>query len=125
MKIKVSWGSVLRTLREKYNLTQAEIAEILHISRPDYVNIEGGRHQPSAEMIAILTDIYETDLYRYAINSLPDDLVAEQTRFKAYMYSIPRNVEDEEQIPRSNTYYGQKNEDILKHLDNNDKSDKT
>ena len=125
MKIKVSWGSVLRTLREKYDLTQAEIAELLHISRPDYANIEGGRQQPTAEMIAILTDIYETDLYRFAINSLPDELIAEQTRFKANIYSVPRNDEDEGLLPKPNSYYGQKYEDILKHLDKNDKNDKT
>lgn len=115
MKIKVSWGNVLRTLRLDHNLTQAEIADLLHISRPDYTNIELGRQQPTAEMIAILTDIYDTELYRYALNSLPDELVAEQNEFKANMTSLPRDNESEG-TSKPNSYFDKKNDDILKHL---------
>jgi hypothetical protein len=67
-------------------------------------------------MIAILTDIYDTDIYRYALNSLPEELVAEQNTFKASMDPIPKSAASDLLSGGSDTYYGKENEDILKHL---------
>lgn len=82
MSIKIFWGNILRELRKSKNLTQNEIAGLLHISRQAYSSMECGRTQPSAEEIAILSEIYDRDLYTHVINTLPEDMVAEQIEFK-------------------------------------------
>ena len=120
MSIKIYWGKILRELRTKHNLTQSDIAKLLHISRPAYSNIELGKAKPTAEMIAILTEIYDTELNRYVINSLPREIVAEQHEFKANMgiALTDGNRSRKSGTKASNeTYYGKSNEDILDHLD--------
>ena len=51
-EITIFWGTLLRQLREKHKLNQADIAGILHISRASYSNIETGRKKPSTERTA-------------------------------------------------------------------------
>ena len=124
MTFKVYWGGILRELRTKHNLTQEDVANLLHVSRSVYSNIELGNIRPTAEMIAILTEVYDTELYRYVINSLPADIVAEQTRFKANLGhndtgSKPKSYSNMK--GSSGTYYGKANEDILEHLDEKNK----
>ena len=46
-EITIFWGTLLRQLREKHKLNQADIAGILHMSRASYSNIETGRKKPS------------------------------------------------------------------------------
>lgn len=82
-EITIFWGTLLRQLREKHKLNQADIAGILHMSRASYSNIETGRKKPSAETLAILSNIYNVDLFQYALNNMPEQFVREQTEFKA------------------------------------------
>lgn len=81
--ITIFWGTLLRQLREKHKFKQAEIASILHIDRASYSNIETGRKRPSAETLAILSNIYDIDLFQYALNNMPETFVREQSEFKA------------------------------------------
>ena len=55
-------SSYLKILREKNNLTQAEIAEKLHIQRQAYSHYETGRNKPSVEQIYIISKIYNEDI---------------------------------------------------------------
>lgn len=52
----------LKYLRNKYSLTQTNIAEQLSISQSTYANWEAGRKTPDIEKIAQLADIYETSI---------------------------------------------------------------
>jgi transcriptional regulator with XRE-family HTH domain len=83
----IFWGERLRSARAAKKLTQKEVAGILHISRQTYSSYETGRLQPTPEVLAVLSNIYETDLFEYAIQCMPLDYVAEQMEFKYSMKS--------------------------------------
>ena len=85
MAIRLYWGNLLRDLRIENNLTQSEVAEVLHISRQAYSNLETGRVQPTIELMAILCELYDYDIYNYVLQNMPDDMVAEQYRFKTQL----------------------------------------
>ncbi|SNU08664.1 Helix-turn-helix domain-containing protein [Lachnospiraceae bacterium] len=89
-KQRIFWGNILRKLRYDHELTQNEIAEILHMTRQNYSNIECGKRQPSAETIAILSDLYEVDLYNYIINLMPNNYVAELDNYKVYVKNVKK-----------------------------------
>ena len=114
MNLKIYWGNILRVLRKSHNLTQQDLANQLHLSRQGYSNLECGRVQPSAEDIAILSDLYDVDLYRYAINQMPDDLVAEHNEFKATLE--PAKREPRKNYKRTTKMYGATDIDILRML---------
>jgi len=59
-----------------------EVANILHVSRQDYSNLETGRTHPSPEEIEILSNIYDVDLIRYASDCMPLEYLEEQKAFK-------------------------------------------
>ena len=80
------WGDILRKARLSRNLTQKEIADVLHISRQTYSSFETGRSHPTPELIAILSNIYDINLFDLVLKYMPDEYVAEQHEFK---YSIP------------------------------------
>ena len=52
----------LKYLRDKYDITQVNLAEQLNISQSTYANWEAGRKMPDIEKIAQLADIYETSV---------------------------------------------------------------
>ncbi|MBO4591718.1 MAG: helix-turn-helix transcriptional regulator [Eubacterium sp.] len=87
MTIKIFWGSLLRDLRLQKHLTQDEVSEVLHIKRQAYSYMECGKLHPTAEQLAILSNVYDTDLYRYALKCMPLDYVAEQSEFRTYINS--------------------------------------
>ena len=85
MSIKIFWGDLLRKIRIKNGLTQEEVAKLLRMSRQNYGYLENGRNRPTAEQLAILSNVYDLDLYRYALKSMPIDYVAEQIEFKSHI----------------------------------------
>jgi len=87
MSIKIYWGNLLRTLRTEKHLTQDEIAHLLHVKRQDYSYMECGKVHPKPEHLAILSNVYDLDLYRYALKCMPADYVEEQREFKTYINS--------------------------------------
>ena len=87
-RVLISWGEMLREIRKANHLKQSEIASILHVSRQDYGHIERGIVRPSPEMISILSNLYDKDLFLYALDRMPENLVNEQKDFKTYLNSI-------------------------------------
>ena len=85
MKTKVYIGNLLRTLRKSNLLTQEEVASLLHISRQAYNRLECGYAQPTIEALAILSDIYDYDLFLFILKNMPKEMVAEQKEFKLNM----------------------------------------
>ncbi len=83
------WGEILKQARKMRNLTQKEVADILHISRQSYSSYETGRTRPTPELIAILSNIYDLNLFDHAIKYMPADYLAEQHEFKASIPSSP------------------------------------
>ncbi len=88
---KIYWGDVLRELRRNNQLTQSEVAEVIHITRQAYSNIECGKSHPTPESLAILSDLYNVDLYDYVLKSMPTEYVAEQNSFKIMMKANRKN----------------------------------
>jgi Predicted transcriptional regulators len=95
-QIQIFWGQILLKLRKQHKLKQEDLAKVLHISRQDYSHIETGKVRPTPEMISILSKLYEKDLFTYALDSMPVELVNEQYEFKVFMNSgIKRHTENE------------------------------
>lgn len=94
MEQRLYWGDILRNARIKRNLTQKEVASILRVTRQTYSSYETGRTRPKPETIAILSNIYDIDLYDQVIKNLPADYVAEQHEFKASIPSSPERSAD-------------------------------
>jgi len=46
----------LKVVRQARGLTQQQMAELLGVSRPSVTQLEGGRHQPSNEILEIIVD---------------------------------------------------------------------
>ncbi len=105
MTIKIYWGEIMRELRLEYNLTQQEVAGVLHISRQTYSGLECGRTQPTVEILAILSNIYDIDIYSYAVNRMPDDMVAEQKDFKSTMPSSNKNKDKDKKRKKTSKYF--------------------
>ncbi len=90
MDTLIFWGEILRKARIRRHLTQKEVADILHITRQSYSSYETGRIQPTPELIAILSNIYDLNLFDHVLKYLPADYLAEQHEFKS---SIPTSPE--------------------------------
>lgn len=50
----------LRDLREDHDKTQTEIAELLHITQPQYYRYESGQRDIPTELLIKLADYYHT-----------------------------------------------------------------
>ncbi len=98
MTYKLFWGNILRNLRNKYHLRQYEIADILKIPRQAYSNIECGHTHPTPEQLAILSDLYDVDLNRYILNSLPEEFLKEHHEFKAHMHPVSEVISEDDLI---------------------------
>ncbi|MFI3326662.1 MAG: helix-turn-helix transcriptional regulator [Clostridia bacterium] len=55
---EVNLSTQLRRLREHRNLTQAQVAEYLNISRPTYTYYEIGRTEPRLQTLVMLSKLY-------------------------------------------------------------------
>ena len=83
------WGDILKQARKKRNLTQKEVADVLHITRQSYSSYETGRTRPTPELIAVLSNIYDLNLLDNALKNMPADYLAEQHEFKTSIPSSP------------------------------------
>ena len=52
----------LRDLREDNNLTQTQVAEILHIKQTTYSGYESGAHRFPIDALIALADFYNTSI---------------------------------------------------------------
>lgn len=55
-------GQRLKKLREEKNLTQAQVAKILGVSRTTYTQYETGKSEPDLATVSKLAEIYETSV---------------------------------------------------------------
>ncbi len=125
--MKIYWANILKRLRKEYGLTQGEIAEVLHTSRQTYNAIEKGRLNASIEDIIILSNIYDIDIYSYAIRCMPEHMLAEQQEFKLRLskrkYSAPKENDKEnidivsDRVTEYGNTYGYSNAKSDKELD--------
>ena len=92
----IYWGNILRSLRKKKDLTQKEVAAILHTSRQTYSAYENGRIHPSPEIIAILSEVYDIDIFNYIFALMPDSFVAETAEYKK---DIKRRLNNSSMLP--------------------------
>lgn len=81
----IYWGDLLRSLRKRNHLLQKEVALILRISRQSYSQLETGRVQPSPEQLAVLSNIYDTNLLGYVMKCFPTEYVEEQSRYRTIL----------------------------------------
>lgn len=89
MESLIFWGEILRKARIKRHLTQKEVADILHISRQSYSSYETGRTKPSPELIAVLSNVYDLNLFDHILKYMPADYMAEQHEFKTSIPASP------------------------------------
>ncbi len=82
MGFNIFWGDYLREIRKSHNLTQKEIASVLHIKRQTYSNFETGRCHPSPEILAVLSNVYDINLFDHALKCMPSVYLEEQHDFK-------------------------------------------
>ena len=55
---ELSMAERLKVVRQARGLTQQQMADLLNVSRPTIAQLEGGRHQPSTEVLeAIVSDL--------------------------------------------------------------------
>lgn len=52
----------LRETREKAGMSQAQVAEHLHISRVSYTLYETGKNEPSLQNLNILADLFKVSI---------------------------------------------------------------
>ena len=55
-------GQRLKKLREEKDLTQAQVAKILGVSRTTYTQYETGKSEPDLATVSKLAEIYETSV---------------------------------------------------------------
>ena len=97
---KIFWGEILRKLRKNAHLTQQDVSEMIHLSRQAYSNIECGKSHPSPETLALLSDLYNVDLYEYVLRTMPADYVAEHNTYKVKIQSMEKEIKSKEQTKK-------------------------
>lgn len=58
----------LKPYREKYNLKQADLAELVGVRRETIVNLERGKYNPSLKLAMDITRVFHTtveELFQY------------------------------------------------------------
>lgn len=58
----------LKTYREKYNLKQADLAELVGVRRETIVNLERGKYNPSLKLAMDIAMVFHTtveELFQY------------------------------------------------------------
>ena len=92
MSYRTPMGEMLKGLRKTRHLRQEDIADILHIKRQTYCKMEKNQQRPSAEQIAILSDLYEENLSKFIMESMPDEYVAEYKAFKSHLNNPKKKI---------------------------------
>ena len=55
----MSFGQKLRKLRKKFNMTQKNVADCIHVSRSAIAGYEKKGRQPSHEKLTAIADLFE------------------------------------------------------------------
>ena len=52
----------LKELRQSHNMTQAQVADCIHVSRPTYTQYELGKKRPGLETLVEIANLYKVSL---------------------------------------------------------------
>lgn len=52
----------LKELRKSHNMTQAQVADYIHVSRPTYTQYELGKKRPGLETLVEIANLYKVSL---------------------------------------------------------------
>lgn len=58
----IALGERLRDLREDHDLSQKDVANMLHIDRSSYTRYESGKTRPDYEALILLAEFYHVSL---------------------------------------------------------------
>ena len=72
----------LRYLRKQQNMTQADLSEILNISRQAYSNYETSKRTPDLDSLLLLAKLYHVSLDDLVLKNLKQDLLPSQNTFE-------------------------------------------
>lgn len=74
-------GQRLKKLREEKDLTQAQVAKILGVSRTTYTQYETGKSEPDLATVSKLAEIYETSVdFLLGKTDIPTPIETNETR---------------------------------------------
>ncbi len=62
----------LRTIRKERRMSQARVAELVHITQPSYTNIENGKRSPSVSTAKAIASTLGFDWTRFYEDGIPD-----------------------------------------------------
>ena len=93
--LSIEWGEILKESRLRRHLTQEDVAGMLGVKRQNISALETGKNRPTPEMIALLSNLYSVDLYRYVMLNLPAEYVEEQREYRAVLDTPQTEDEDE------------------------------
>ncbi len=118
-------SSILKTLREEKNITQADIASKLGISRPAYTNYERGTRNPDFDTLIKISNLFdvstdyllgvETKDFNKKKEPLSNSLAA--TILKEELCKIELDIEEEQTLETILKFINS-NKEILKELTN-------
>ncbi len=74
----MSFGQKLRKLRKKFNMTQKNVADCIHVSRSAIAGYEK-RPQPSHEKLTAIADLFEVPV-DYLLNDEEDTITLSPSR---------------------------------------------
>lgn len=94
----VQLGERLRRSREYLGLSQGEVAEYMHLSRPAITNIEAGRRKVSTFELARLARLYRQP-YEYYLGEVPE-VVEDETTGALFRTTRELSDGDKEQVLR-------------------------
>ena len=83
----MSFGQKLRKLRKKFNMTQENVADCIHVSRSAIAGYEKKGRQPSHEKLTAIADLFEVPV-DYLLNDEEDTITLSRSSkrdLKKYM----------------------------------------
>ena len=87
----------LRNLREKYNLTQQQIADELGIQRPTYSRYEKGERQPNYNLLIKIADYFNISVdYLLGKEENSQSLDEQLSEIEIALYSEVKELTDEQ-----------------------------
>ena len=101
----MSFGQKLRKLRKKFNMTQKNVADCIHVSRSAIAGYEKKGRQPSHEKLTAIADLFEFPV-DYLLNDEEDTITLSPSR-------LTTNSDDELNQPSINGSYGMEPDIII------------
>ncbi len=77
---KKDFNNRLRELRQEMEMTQAEMAEVLDISRQSLSNLEKGQYRPSFDLILELENFFELPIREIFNKNINNNLSANRRK---------------------------------------------